>query len=249
MTKDNGQTILKDHLPTTTNHQPPAVSSLPSTVYHNLLTLFTLVLLTACGGAEAETATPLAIATLAATPTAEIVVKTGEPLTAEDAQPPVRLSIPAINLAVAVVPMAWQVTEFAGERSAVWQVPTGEAGWHINSAGAGALGNVVISGHHLQGAAVFAALARGEVAVGQTVQLNDAQGRAFVYQVTEISPPIPALAATEQDMAQAAAYVAMPTPPALGEARLTLATGWPEFSDTHYIFVVATLVGQVGGGQ
>ena len=139
---------------------------------------------------------------------------------------------------MSVAPMAWQVTQIAGKRSAVWQVPQETAGWHINSAGAGALGNVVLSGHHLQGKAVFAALARGEVTIGQQILLTDGRGKTFVYQVTEVSAPIPALGATQADQRRAAAYLA---PSA--QAKLTLVTGWPEFSDTHLLFIVAQFSG------
>ena len=218
------------------NLQSP-ISHYPISNLQSLLILLALFLLTACG--EAAEAAP-------ATPTAGIVIETSAPLAVADAQPPVRLQIPALALDVAVEPMAWQVTEFQGKRRAVWQVPMEEAGWHLNSAPVGALGNLVISGHHLQGGAVFAALARGEVTVGQTIQVTDAQGRIFAYTVTEVSAPIPALAATAQDAAQAAAYLAQPATPAPDTAQLTLATGWPEFSDTHYIFVVARLVGELG---
>jgi len=231
------------------NHQSPITNhQLPSTVYHHLYLLLALALLTACGAGEAPQAAPVATSTVAmATPTVAVVVASREPLAAADAQPPVQLRIPAIDLTVAVAPMAWQVTEFAGERRAVWQVPLDEAGWHLNSAGAGARGNTVLSGHHQQGRAVFAALARGEVVVGQTIELVDAQGRIFVYTVIEVSPPIPALAATAEDTAQAAAYLAQP---ATGDpAQLTLATGWPEFSDTHYMFVVASLAGRLRSGE
>jgi len=217
--------------------QSPITQS-PISNLHSLLILLALLLLTACG--EATEAAPVA------TPTAGAAIETSAPLAVADAQPPVRLQIPALALDVAVVPMAWQVTEFEGKRRAVWQVPMEEAGWHINSAPAGAVGNTVLSGHHQQGAAVFAALARGEVTVGQTIQVTDTQGRIFAYTVTEVSAPIPALAATAQDAAQAAAYLAQPAAPSPGTAQLTLATGWPEFSDTHYIFVVATWVGELG---
>jgi sortase (surface protein transpeptidase) len=162
------------------------------------------------------------------------------PLSPEQATPPTRLVIPALDLEIEVVPMAWSVTEVAGQRQAVWAVPLDAAGWHINSAGAGAAGNVIISGHHLAGDAVFAPLARDGVKPGQQVILVDEDGRQFVYAVTEISAPIPAVGATEADQAQIASYLAPAT-----QAQVTLLTGWPAFADTHYRMVVAALVGQI----
>jgi sortase (surface protein transpeptidase) len=140
--------------------------------------------------------------------------------------------------------MAWRVTEVAGERQAVWEVPLNAAGWHINSAGAGAAGNVVLSGHHVAGAAVFAPLAREGIKPGQPVIVSDESGRQFVYTVSEVSAPIPALGASAEDQAQMASYLA-PTP----QAQVTLVTGWPVFADTHYRVVVARFVGQLAAPE
>jgi len=208
-----------------------------STVYCLLLTLCCL-LLTACGDAATPPPAATALPPAPATATPAVAVTKSTPLPQDQAALPVELRIPALNFTVAVTPMAWQVTQVAGERSAVWQVPEDKAGWHINSARAGALGNVVISGHHLQGKAVFAALARGEVEVGQQILLTDERGKTFVYQVTEVAAPIPVLSATAEDQAHAAAYMAPST-----QAKLTLVTGWPEFSDTHLLFIVAQFSG------
>jgi sortase (surface protein transpeptidase) len=216
-----------------------------------------LVLLVACSEAtspstnvSAISSAPTALAIVpTATITAEVSIQASQPLTPAQAAPPVSLAIPAIDLSVTVVPMAWQVTEVEGERRAAWQVPEDAAGWHINSAGAGALGNVVISGHHRQGQHVFAALARGEVSVGQQILLTDAQGRVFVYKVSEVSQPIPALGATQAAQDQAVAYLETDNKLTENEAKLTLVTGWPEFSDTHYLFVVAAFSGILPQGS
>jgi len=136
--------------------------------------------------------------------------------------------------------MAWTVTDVEGERQATWEVPQQNAGWHLNSAMVGASGNMIISGHHLEGAAVFAPLARGEVVVDDEILVTDEQGRTYRYQVSAVSDPIPATGATAADSERAEAYLAPTT-----TAQLTLVTGWPDFSDTHYLFVVAQLVGLV----
>lgn len=170
-------------------------------------------------------------------PAIEGVVKIA-PLDAEQAAPPARLEIPSLNLQVDVVPMGWQIVTINGERTTVWTPPEQEAGWHVNSAGAGALGNILISGRQADGAAVFAPLALGSVTPGQEIRLTDADGLTFVYQVSEVSAPIPITGASDEETALAAAYQEQ------GDtAVLTLITGWPDFTTTHRVFVVADFLG------
>jgi sortase (surface protein transpeptidase) len=151
---------------------------------------------------------------------------------------PIRLQIPEINLSVPVIAMGWRVDVVDGQRTTVWDVPFEEAGWHINSAGAGGLGNTLISGRQVGGAAVFAPLALGSVVVGQRILLTDGDGIVFVYEVIEVTAPVAVTGATAEETAQADAYFA-PT----STARLTLVTGWPEFTTTHRIFTVAEFKG------
>jgi sortase (surface protein transpeptidase) len=200
-----------------------------------LIWCITLALLVGCGAA-----TPTPVSTEAATPVPAppLVVTPLSTLPAAEATAPIRMQIPAIGLVAEITPMAWQVTLLKGERQAVWQVPLETVGWHINSARAGMAGNVVVSGHHLAGEALFAPLAAGQAAPGQEILLTDEQGRIFVYEVVEVSPPISASGGTEADQAQMAAHLA-PT----DQAQLTLVTGWPQFADTHYLVVVAELQG------
>ncbi len=161
-----------------------------------------------------------------------------EPLAPDQAAPPAKLEIPDLNLAIDVVPMSWEIVTVDGERTTVWTPPEDEAGWHVNSAGAGARGNVLISGRQADGAAIFAPLALGSVTPGQEILLTDADGLTFVYQVSEVSDPIAIAGATEEETAAAAAYQAQ------GDAaQLTLITGWPDFTTTHRIFVVADFLG------
>lgn len=197
-----------------------------------------LLLLALCGACQAEATPPLPTLPPLATATSGLSVLPVTALALAQARPPVRLAIPAIHFSAPITPMAWQVTEVDGERRAVWQVPLESAGWHLNSAGAGAAGNVVISGQHRLGAAVFAPLAGGQVQIGQQILLSNDQGRTFVYVVSEIADPIPVLGATAEDQAHAAAFLA-----ASDQPQLTLVTGWPEFSDTHLLVIVAHLSG------
>lgn len=169
---------------------------------------------------------------------------TGEVEPADAAQPlspatvsPMRLAIPAIELDAAVVPMGWEVVIIDDERTTQWALPEDAVGWHVNSAQPGASGRVILSGHQMVGAAPFAALAQGAVEIDQRILLTDTTGAVFEYRVIDVSEPIPLIGATAADEARAAAYVS-PSDAAL----LTLATGWPDFSTTHRLFVVAELV-------
>lgn len=160
------------------------------------------------------------------------------PLAQNQTTGPVRLRIPEINLDVPIIAMGWRLDMVNGARSTVWDVPFEEAGWHINSAGAGAAGNTVVTGRQLGGAAVFAPLALGQAAPDQQVLLTDGDGVTFVYRIVEVTEPVAVTGATADEQARAAAYFAPSD-----DARLTLVTGWPEFTTTHRIFVVAEFVG------
>jgi sortase (surface protein transpeptidase) len=166
------------------------------------------------------------------------VVTKVRPYSSEQTTGPVRLQIPEIGLDVPVIAMGWRVDIIDGQRTTVWDVPLEEAGWHINSMGAGGMGNTILSGHQVEGAAVFAPLALGSVVVDQEILLTDGDGITFVYRITEVTDHIPLTGATPEEIAQAAAYFA----PA-DSAKLTLVTGWPDFTTTHRIFAVAEFMG------
>lgn len=135
--------------------------------------------------------------------------------------------------------MSWQVALVNGERRAEWQLPLEDAGWHINSGKVGSDQAVVISGHHRMGAHVFAPIAQGGVQIGQEIWLTDAQARVWVYTVSKISQPIPVSGASKAEQAELQSYLAP-----LHRPQLILLTGWPEFSDTHYLAVIADLTGR-----
>ncbi|HXF64422.1 MAG TPA: class F sortase [Caldilineaceae bacterium] len=206
----------------------------------------------ALAACQSGQATPTPPAAAAGTPAAGVVV-TGtnpaaatlagevaeiEPLPTDQTTGPVRLQIPAINLDVPIIAMGWRLGVVDGRRTTVWDVPTDKAGWHINSAGAGGAGNTIISGRQVGGEAVFAPLALGVVQPGQEVYLTDGDGVVWVYRISEVTEPIPITGATPEDEQLAASYFA-PTQ----TARLTLVTGWPEFTTTHRVFAVADFVG------
>jgi len=151
---------------------------------------------------------------------------------------PVRIQIPEIGLDAPIIAMGWRLAMADGKRTTIWDLPLNEAGWHINSAGAGAAGNTIVSGRQVGGSAVFAPLALGSVVPGQQVLLTDGDGITFIYRISEVTDPIPVTGATPDEIARASTYFAPTT-----KARLTLVTGWPDFTTTHRIFAVADFVG------
>ena len=161
-----------------------------------------------------------------------------DPLSPDQALPPVLLTIPTAQLETIVEPMGWTVAEVEGERTTQWIVPESAAGWHVNSVGVGALGNLIISGHQVQVDAVFAPLSLGDVAAGQDILVEDEEGVVFIYKIVDVSEPIPASGASEADIAQAMDYLNQ-----TDDALLTLITGWPDFTTTHRIFAQAKLLG------
>jgi sortase (surface protein transpeptidase) len=150
------------------------------------------------------------------------------------------LSIPAAGLEAEVTPMGWELVLQDGVVTTRWVVPLDTLGWAVNSAEPGSDGNVVIIGHQALGAALFRPLALGEVSIGQEIRVQGADGATYLYRVSEVSPPIPAIGATPEEQAQSAAYLA-PT----AAARLTLVSGWPADITTHRLFVVAEYAGEV----
>jgi hypothetical protein len=179
-------------------------------------------------------------ATLAQTDTVPAEEGVVAAVTTADYSPtmPVALSIPAVDLQAQVTPMGWEPVMIGDQVSTRWVVPEQTVGWAVSSAGAGEPGNVVIVGHQAVGAALFRPLALGEVVAGQEILLQSADGVQHRYRVTEVSDPIPAIGASVDELAQAAAYLAPTT-----DARLTLVSGWPADATTHRVFVVAEYVG------
>jgi hypothetical protein len=174
----------------------------------------------------------------AETPAVTATVEAVEPLPLDQALPPEQLEIPELALALAVRPMGWTVEETDGGRTTQWEVPEDVVGWHVTSAGAGGAGRVVLSGHQAMGAAPFAPLAQGQIQPGQEILLTDSEGIIFIYRVTEVSEPVPLTGASPADVALASSYLEPTTEPVL-----TLLTGWPDFTTTHRLFVVAELAG------
>lgn len=167
------------------------------------------------------------------------------PLPTADAQLPTppaqgapdRLVIPAIELDTAIVDVGWEVVERGVQRTTEWQTADNAAGRHINSAQPGELGNVVLSGHHNTKGEVFRRISDQELALGDMVYLYDDQGRRFDYQVTEVTEPLLEVGASEAQRLANAGYI-QPT----SDARVTLVTCWPYWTNTHRVVVVAKLM-------
>lgn len=147
---------------------------------------------------------------------------------------PVRLVIPDAGMDVPVQPMGWRTTRAGDTRTTQWILPESAAGWHVDSAQPGRAGNVILSGRQLEGD-VFAPIAQDALRVGQEIILVASDGSQYMYTIIEISDPLPVQASAEID-ARVQGYVTQTPLPTL-----TLITGWPDFTTTHRIFVVATL--------
>lgn len=183
---------------------------------------------------------PTPAATTTGTPTAAAqTVEPSDALAADQAAPPVKLAIPALHLEMPIQPMGWEMTEVNGQPTTRWIVPKDAIGWHVNSTGAGGAGNTILSGHQAQGEALFAPLATGEIVVGQELLLTDETGNVFAYRIKEVSDPIAMTGASKDELARADAYIAPSQ-----QAKLTLITGWPDFTTTHRVFAVAEFVGK-----
>lgn len=185
--------------------------------------------------AAAVTPTPLPAQTQTAAPESP---STQSALVESAAAIPVALLIPAIHLGAEVTPMSGELSPANSAIITDWDMPLDTVGWAVNSAEAGSQGNVILIGQQALGAALFRPLALGEAAVGQEIRLSAANGVTYLYRITEVSPPIPAIGATVEEAAQAAAYLA---PSDMG--RLTLVSGWPADVTTHRLFVVAEYLG------
>ncbi len=213
-----------------------------------------LVLLTACqpltDAVPSNAATPVAVQTsnVAAAPPALATLSLSLPEVTQlaplsDAEAtvaallparvtPLHIAIAAAGIDVPVQPLAWERYSNGEGTSTRWVLPTDAAGWHPDSARPGETGTILLSGAQLDGG-VFAPIALGDVQVGQTVQLLDSAGVEHRYQITDVTAPI----ALEGDPSASGRIAEIMAP--TSSNRLLLITGWPDFTTTHRIFVVA----------
>ena len=144
---------------------------------------------------------------------------------------PDRLIIPAIYLDAPIEAIYAKIIEVEGEEYAQYVAPDEfAAGWHVNSAELGQIGNTVLSGHHNAFGEVFADLENLEV--GNQIRLMSGD-KVFEYIITNkmILPEKDEPLEVRLDNAR---WI-MPS----DDERITLVTCWPHNSNTHRLIIVA----------
>lgn len=148
-----------------------------------------------------------------------------------------RILIPILNVDAPILEMGWKDTLLDGKLVTDWDVPLNEVGWSLNSANPGERGNVVMAGHNNLGTAVFKKLYT--LKEGNEITVTNAAGTSFLYRVAL------SYIVAERDVPMAKrvenAKVMQPT----NDARLTLISCWPEWSNSHRAIVIARLVGEI----
>jgi len=162
---------------------------------------------------------------------------------------PVRIVIPALKIDAKVVEMGWTTNGSQSE----WDMSVLKeaVGHHINSAPLGVPGNVVISGHNNIYGAEFKPVSqswptepgqwqrvddftdRSDILNGLVIHLYNAAGQQFDYTIEEFYRLKDTGVPLEQRVKNASFM--QPT----SDARLTLVTCWPVWSNTHRLIVVA----------
>ncbi len=152
-----------------------------------------------------------------------------------------RIRIPTLDVDAAVLEMGWKETLLDGKPVTDWDVPLNEVGWALNSVNPGERGNVVMAGHNNLGTAVFKKLYT--LKEGDEITVTNAAGTSFLYRVAL------SYIVAERDVPMAKrlenAKVMQPT----NDARLTLISCWPEWSNSHRAIVIARLVGEIPPAQ
>jgi len=143
---------------------------------------------------------------------------------------PTRLIISSINLDIPVLKATWRRILVEGHLFDQWKAPKKAAGWHVNSALLGEVGNTVLNGHNNMDGEVFRYL--DKVKVGDLIQVYGGD-QVFNYIVTNTM----ILLENEQSIQKRLENASW-----IGESndeRLTLVTCWPYVSNTHRLIIVA----------
>lgn len=184
--------------------------------------------------APAPDAPPAAAAPpLAAPPPAPIVPPPGSEI-------PSHIIIPSIGVDSQVVDVGFNLVDHNGVLTREWETADYAAGFHTGSANPGSQGNVVISGHNNIQGRVFRLLER--IKPGDEVLLDTASGRRYRYIVRE-QVIVPEAGVSDERRRENAQYMA-----ATEDARVTLITCWPYWTNTHRVIVVAEYAGLVNHG-
>lgn len=175
---------------------------------------------------RSSSAMPLYTSTSTPTP-----IPTPSPTPTPPPLPPIRLSIPAINLNTTIIEVS-PVTEISwtGDQKQVWKVASFAVGYH-NTSGYPTEGtNIVLSGHNNTEGAVFLHLS--ELNIGDEVVIFTADDE-FHYQVQE-KTIIPHLGNETEADAKLRFYAA-PKPAEM----VTLISCWPYATNADRIVVIA----------
>ncbi len=150
------------------------------------------------------------------------------------AHPPNRIVATSIGLDAPVVVVHPDVQDVAGEATLVWNVADAAAGWHKGSALPGAVGNIVLSGHHNIKGQVFRYVE--QLKPGDEVVLY-ADGNPYRY-VVSVNMIVKEKGEPPEVRQENARWIGP-----FSDERLTLVTCWPYTSNTHRVIVVARPVG------
>lgn len=186
---------------------------------------------------RAITAAPTPSPLRTASPTLVVATPTITPAPVGKLPAPQRIVIEKINVNAKVVPMRWSAYVADGRWQSQWDVPQNDAGHIYDTPNPGELGNVVMAGHNNLYAAIFKKLYT--LNPGDKVEIYNSAGQGYLYRVVESY----LLAEEGQPPAKRVenAKVMNPT----NDARLTLISCWPEWSNEYRAIVIAKLVGRV----
>lgn len=148
-----------------------------------------------------------------------------------------RILIPSLGVDAPILEMGWKDTLLNGQVVTDWDVPLNEVGWSLSSANPGERGNVVMAGHNNLGTAVFKKLYT--LKEGDEITITNTVGTSFLYRVAL------SYIVAERDVPMAKRLENAKVMQSTQDARLTLISCWPEWSNSHRAIVIARLVGEL----
>ena len=199
-----------------------------------LLSSVLVFVLSGCGRASAEEATP--VPRVDPTPPLQ-KPQLVHPVATSISQSvlPDRLVLPTIKVDIPVVELGWSSQQNQdGQIFSEWDVAEYAAGWHKNSARLGDGGNVVMSGHNNILGSVFRELDQLKRGDAITVWAGE---QAFTYQIDQVVI-VPEKYATPAQQKDNVKWIGP-----FDDNRLTLVSCWPRDDNTHRIIVVARAKG------
>lgn len=147
---------------------------------------------------------------------------------------PDRIVIEKIALDAPVILATEDKVSIASEEYLQYLAPDAfAAGWHPNSAPLGAVGNTVINGHHNVHGKVFGRLV--DLVPGDRITVFSGT-TSYTFQVANVL----ILPERDADLATRLENARWIEPS--HDIRLTLVTCWPEYSNTHRLIIVASLL-------